>query len=150
MTAEEPHLAALEREFSLLLRRARANAGELSRQVHPDLDGSAYALLSAVVQGEGLRASDVAAQFGVDKGAISRQVSRLEQVGLVERRTDPSDGRAFLLVATEEGRRRHAEAAASRRARFRARLAQWPEHDVEQLASLLARLNATLDRAAPE
>jgi DNA-binding MarR family transcriptional regulator len=136
---------ALEREFSLLLRRARANASELSREVHPDLDGSAYMLLSYVVQADGLRAGDLAALFGVDKGAISRQVTRLERAGLIERRPDPDDRRAQVLVATREGARRHAAAIAQRRARFRERLRDWPDADVATLARLLGRLNVTAD-----
>ncbi len=151
MTADDAALHELERQFSLVLRRARAGAGELSREVHPDLDGSAYALLSSVAEsGTGLRASAIAALFGVDKGAISRQVTRLERVGLLERRTDPHDGRAMLLAATDEGRRRLAAAVAARRERFRARLADWPEHDVAELARLLRRLNGDLDRAPHE
>ncbi len=138
-------LAALEREFSLLLRRARARAGELSREVHPELDGSAYALLQAVVAADGLRAQDVAEQFGVDKGAISRQVGRLERLGLVERQVDPQDGRARVLVATPAGQERFATASARRRARFRARLADWEDADVARLADLLARLNEAYD-----
>ena len=37
---------------------------------------------------------------------ISRQVRQLEDLGLVETRTDPADGRARILVLTEEGTRR--------------------------------------------
>jgi DNA-binding MarR family transcriptional regulator len=136
---------ALEREFSLLLRRARANASELSRAVHPDLDGSAYTLLSYVVQSDGLRAGDLAALFGVDKGAISRQLTRLERAGLVERRPDPDDRRAQILVTTPEGRRRHAGALEMRRKRFRDRLSSWPTQDVAALARLLGRLNESFE-----
>ncbi|MCU1691470.1 MAG: MarR family transcriptional regulator [Frankiales bacterium] len=144
----EDDLAALEREFSLLLRRARASTAELSRTVHPELDGSAYALLSSIVRaqgpdGQGLRAQDVAEQFGVDKGAISRQVARLERLGLVERRPDPVDGRARVLVATAAGRERFEAANGLRRSRFRGRLADWSPDDVSRLAELLGRLNAT-------
>lgn len=147
VTADGAALNDLERQFSLVLRRARGGGGELSREVHPDLDGSAYALLSYVAEsGTGMRASAIAVLFGVDKGAISRQVTRLERVGLLERRIDPQDGRAMLLVATDEGRRRLAAAVAARRERFRARLADWPEDDVAELARLLRRLNGSLDR----
>ena len=141
----EEAFAALEREFSLLMRRARSNAAELSRAVHPDLDGSAYTLLSYLVQSDGLRAGDLAALFSVDKGAISRQVTRLERAGLVERRPDPDDRRAQVLVTTPEGRRRHAAALELRRARFRDRLSSWPEQDVATLARLLGRLNTTFE-----
>lgn len=147
VTADGAALNELERQFSLVLRRARAGAGELSHEVHPDLDGSAYALLSNVAESsDGVRASAIAVLFGVDKGAISRQVTRLARVGLLERRIDPQDGRAMLLVATDEGRRRLGAAVAARRERFRARLEDWPEHDVAELARLLRRFNASLDR----
>ena len=136
---------ALEREFSLLMRRSRANASELSRAVHPDLDGSAYTLLSYLAQTDGLRAGDLAALFGVDKGAISRQLTRLERAGLVERRPDPDDRRAQILVTTPEGTRRHAAAHAQRRARFRDRLSSWPDQDVATLARLLGRLNESFE-----
>ena len=141
----EEAYAALEHEFSLLLRRARANASELSREVHPDLDGSAYTLLSYLVQSDGLRAGDLAALFGVDKGAISRQLTRLERAGLVERQPDPDDRRAQVLVTTAEGRRRHAAALGLRRERFRERLSSWPAQDVASLARLLGRLNASFE-----
>ncbi|MCW2779277.1 MAG: MarR family transcriptional regulator [Frankiales bacterium] len=145
MTVDDDALAAAERELSLLLRRARARTAELSREVHPDLDGSAYALLSAVVQAGGVRAQDVAAQFGVDKGAISRQIQRLEQLGLVERRPDPADGRARVLVPTPEGSARLEAATSRRRTHFRARLQDWEPGEVAQLAALLGRLNGSLD-----
>jgi len=41
-------VAALERELSVLLRRARAWSGELARTVHPDLEAAAYGLLTHV------------------------------------------------------------------------------------------------------
>jgi DNA-binding MarR family transcriptional regulator len=149
VTSDEAAYAALEREFSLFLRRARASAAELSREIHPDLDGSAYVLLSYVDQSGGIHAGDLAALFGVDKGAISRQVARLEAAGLLERRPDPSDGRARLLMVTEEGSRRLRAALASRQSRFRQRLRDWPRGDVERLAQLLSQLNASLDAGGP-
>jgi DNA-binding MarR family transcriptional regulator len=40
--------------------------------------------------------------------AISGLANRLEKLGLVERRDDPDDGRAYRLTLTDEGRRRAA------------------------------------------
>ena len=36
---------ALERELTVLMRRARAKQGEMARAVHPDLESAAYGLL---------------------------------------------------------------------------------------------------------
>ena len=43
---------------------------------------------------------------------LSRLVSRMEADGLVERRRDPGDGRAAVLVSTNQGRRAYARANA--------------------------------------
>lgn len=135
----------MERELSLLLRRARALSGELSREIHPDLDAAAYVLLATVTEAGPLRANDLAELFGVDKSSISRQVGRLERLGFLERRVDHTDRRAQLLAATPKGRRRLSAASKARRKRFRARLDGWNAAEVSDLARLLGRLNAALD-----
>ena len=42
----------------------------------------------------------------MDKGAVSRQVQHLTELGLIERTPDPADGRAALLAVTDDARRR--------------------------------------------
>ena len=93
----------VERELAVLLRRARAWNREVATVVHPDLQPTAYALLARVDELGSARAIDLSDYFGIDKGAISRQVGLLERVGLVSREPDPDDGRAQLLVVTTEG-----------------------------------------------
>lgn len=62
---------ALERELSLLFRRARAGQGELARAVHPQLEPAAYGLLVRLIEGGPQRATDLAAYMGVGKATIS-------------------------------------------------------------------------------
>ena len=87
--------------LAALLRRARAWNREVATVVHPDLQPTAYALLARVDELGSTRAIDLSDYFGIDKGAISRQVGLLERVGLVSRQPDPDDGRAQLLVVTQ-------------------------------------------------
>lgn len=137
-------VAALERELSVLLRRARAYSGELARTVHPDLEAAAYGLLMHVVDGQadaGARATDLAEYFGIDKSTVSRQVRLLEQLGLLAREPDPADLRVLRLVATPEGERRLSRARAARRQRVEERVTGWDTTEVGQLAELLARYN---------
>lgn len=61
-----------------------------------------WVLLRLVLAGEG-QPSALARRMGMTKGAISKLADRLEARGLVERRTDPQDGRAQLLRLTEAG-----------------------------------------------
>ncbi|MDG4783029.1 MarR family winged helix-turn-helix transcriptional regulator [Micromonospora sp. WMMD961] len=51
-----------------------------------------------------LPARDLAGQLGCDRSNVTVLVDKLEQAGLVERRTDPADRRQKTLVVTERGR----------------------------------------------
>lgn len=51
-----------------------------------------------------LPARDLAGQLGCDRSNVTVLVDKLEQAGLVERRTDPADRRQKTLLVTEEGR----------------------------------------------
>jgi DNA-binding MarR family transcriptional regulator len=131
----------LEREIGLLLRRSRAISARLARELHPDLDGAAYGLLALLQDAGPLRASDLVTRIGLDKSTVSRQVSSLVDLGLVDRAADPVDGRAQVLTPSAEGAARVARVRDVRRARWESDLSDWPASDVATLAELLHRLN---------
>ena len=143
MTAPDAHesFVRLEREIGLLLRRARAISTRLAAELHPDLDGAAYGLLALLQDAGPLRASDLVTRLGLDKSTVSRQVSALVGLGLVDRTADPLDGRAQVLTPSAEGSARLEDIRAARRARWEADLSDWPADDVARLADLLGRLN---------
>ncbi|HET9380601.1 MAG TPA: MarR family winged helix-turn-helix transcriptional regulator [Streptomyces sp.] len=143
---ERPGFLALEREMTVLLRRARANQGEMAREVHPELESSAYGLLVRLDEGGKQRATDLAAYIGVGKATMSRQLRALEELGLVCREPDPADGRAWLVALTAEGRRRVGRVREARRARYAGRLAHWDAEEVAELARLLHRLNRQMEK----
>ena len=132
---------ALEREIGLLLRRSRAISTRLARELHPDLDGAAYGLLALLQDSGPLRASDLVARLGLDKSTVSRQVSSLVDLGLVDRTADPEDGRAQVLTPSAEGSARLNRIRDARRARWESDLSGWDTDDVATLALLLGRLN---------
>jgi DNA-binding MarR family transcriptional regulator len=131
----------LEREIGLLLRRSRAISARLAGELHPDLDGAAYGLLSLLQDTGPLRASDLVARIGLDKSTVSRQISHLVDLGLVDRAADPVDGRAQVLTPSAEGSARLARIRDVRRARWERDMSDWPATDVATLADLLHRLN---------
>ncbi|MFI6942340.1 MarR family winged helix-turn-helix transcriptional regulator [Streptomyces sp. NPDC050418] len=133
---------ALERELTVLLRRARASSGEMARAVHPDLEPAAYGLLVRLEETGPQRATDLAGYFGVGKATMSRQLRALEDLGLVARDPDPADGRAALLRLTDEGRARFSTVRTARRERYVRQLADWDRGEVAELARLLQQLNA--------
>lgn len=132
---------ALERELSVFLRRARANSGEMAREVHPDLEAAAYGLLVRLESTGPQRATDLAAYFGVGKATMSRQLHALERLGLVARETDPADGRAWLVHLTDEGLERFTSVRDARRGRYARKLADWDRSEIAELARLLHHFN---------
>jgi DNA-binding MarR family transcriptional regulator len=56
-------------------------------------------------RGSPMRLTDLTKTEQVTQPAITQLVTRLERDGLVERRPDPTDGRAVLVHITEEGHR---------------------------------------------
>lgn len=136
---------ALEQELGTFLRRARAMSAEMGREVHPDLDPEAYGLLAGIHDYSWARASELALHFGLGKATVSRQLKVLAELGLIERRPDPGDGRAHVLALTEEGRQRLENARNARQKRWHLVLGTWPIEDVRLMAGMLARFNRLCD-----
>jgi DNA-binding MarR family transcriptional regulator len=137
-------LDAIQRELSLLIRRAlRGIALQSDGQEHK-LDLAAFSLLIRLADEGPQRSGDLARAFGVDKSTMSRQVSALERAGLVGRVEDPVDGRAYQVSISPQGRRSLESARAERRQIYRELLAHWPEADRRDFARLLARYNADI------
>jgi DNA-binding MarR family transcriptional regulator len=133
----------VEQELAILLRRAHASSGDLSREVHPDLQATAYALLARLHDLGSARAADLSDYFGIDKGSLSRQLKLLEDLHLITRETDAADRRSHRLTLTAGGRLRLTQARAARRRLIRQELSRWPTGDVEAFGDLLARFNSS-------
>lgn len=135
----------LEHEVGVMIRRVRRVIHERARAVHPELQVAAYLMLAHLGDHGPTRSSAVAELFGIDKGAISRQVQHLADLGLLERTPDPDDGRATLLVVTAEGRDRLAEVTGHRRQDLDRRLGGWSDQELSSFVAGLARYNAALE-----
>ena len=146
MTARRAEtLGSLEREIGVMVRRIRRVIGLRARAVHPDLAPASYLMLTYVAEHGPLRASEIADQFDIDKGAVSRQVTHLTDLGLLARVTDPEDGRAMQVSVSDEGRTRLADVARHRRKWLDERLGDWSEAELSGFVETLARYNRALE-----
>jgi DNA-binding MarR family transcriptional regulator len=142
--AEE--LGRLEQEVGVLIRRVKRVIGERARALHPDLQPASYLMLSYLTTEGPQRSSVLAERFGVDKGAISRQVQHLVDLGLLERTPDPYDGRATLVSASPDAVRRMEAVLHDRRRWLDEQLGGWSESDLREFVDGLARYNTALER----
>jgi DNA-binding MarR family transcriptional regulator len=140
---EDAHAQAvrvLEIEMSGLVARFRQTVREAADRLSPGLHPGAYKTFVTIAQREPVTPSALAEHLVVDKGLLSRTVRLLEDLGLVERRPDPDDGRSSLLSLTPDGRERLTRARASHPSSLMERLSHWDVADVRQLAVLLHAL----------
>ena len=145
LVATDETLRALEHEMGVLVRRIRRVIAERARMLHPDLSPVAYSMMIALRDSGPQRASALVEIFSIDKGAVSRQVQHLTDLGLAERAPDPEDGRASLISASDDAVRRLADVSEHRRKALDERLGQWSDQELTDLVRMLGRYNATLE-----
>ena len=71
---------------------------------YPDVRPAYGSILVPLFEEDGLRMGELAARARLSKQTMTTMVRLLERDGLVERRADPSDGRASLVFLTERAR----------------------------------------------
>jgi len=91
------------------LRRAASSQQFRQRVYGADsvaLDPGQHDALDTVVSLGQPRMNELATKLRVDRSTATRTIERLEKQGLVQRRTDPTDGRYVVVIATARGIRR--------------------------------------------
>jgi DNA-binding MarR family transcriptional regulator len=75
---------------------------ELERQGHPGVTATHEFALRAIDEGAG-SAADLGRTLGVSRQAAAKSIAALEELGYVERRSDPLDARRKRLIVTSRG-----------------------------------------------
>lgn len=74
-------------------------------QGYGEVRASYGSVLLPLYEEDGLRMGELAARARLSKQTMTQMIARLERDGLVERRTDPTDGRATSIYLTKRARR---------------------------------------------
>ncbi|GAB7036880.1 MULTISPECIES: MarR family winged helix-turn-helix transcriptional regulator [Catenuloplanes] len=143
-------LRRLEGELGVLSRRLKCVHDAQARVVHPGLQPNAYLVLTWIGEHGPARPSAIVDEFALDKGAVSRLLSHLDELGLIVRVPDPSDRRATLVSATAEAVARMAAATASVRRHRGDRLTDWTDTQLADFVAALTHYNQTLGRTPGE
>lgn len=143
-TAPSDGLASVSLAADLSFLMARANALSLAAgnaALRPfGLSVRSFSVLALTVDDHRPTQRDLAAFLRLDPSQVVALVDGLQQRGIVERRPDPNDRRANVLVATDEGREVYSSAVIAARAAERELHSALDPAEREQLAALLRRV----------
>jgi DNA-binding MarR family transcriptional regulator len=133
----------------LLLREALLDVTGLLNQPQPDaalitlakveLDRALFPLLVRVGHRGPLAIGELAELCGRDYSTVSRQISKLESLGLVARAADSADRRVTQAVITDRGRVITRALDRARETVMTKLLTGWDKREVAELARLLRR-----------
>ena len=114
---------------------------------HHGLTGAQFDVLATLHREEGIMQQELAARLLVTKGNVTGVVVRMEALGWIERRPDPSDRRTQRLYLPEGGRAAFAGVAPLRRGTIQEIMADFQPEEVRMLTHLLGKLEDGIEKS---
>lgn len=149
-TTTDDHLAL--RLWLRLLSCTNLVEAPLRTRLREQFDGTSLPRFDLMAQLErhpqGLKMRELSRRLMVTGGNVTGLTDKLVAEGLVERRDDPLDGRAWTVQLTPEGRRQFKAMARAHEAWVVELLGALPPHKQAQLYELLGELKGGLPPAA--
>ena len=103
------------------------------------LDRALFPLLVGIERRGPIGVVELADCVGRDYTTVSRQVAKLESLGLVERRGSTTDQRVREAIVTQKGKAMTDRVDAARDRIGRSIFATWDAHDIEELVRLMRK-----------
>lgn len=75
----------------------------LKEKIHSDITTDQFSTLQFIQKNNKCTSTEIATSFGVGKSAVTAQINRLFDKGLIERVRDEKDRRIVYLYVTEKG-----------------------------------------------
>jgi DNA-binding MarR family transcriptional regulator len=111
------------------------------RRADVKLDRALFPLLSRIGLNTPIGVVELGNLVGRDHSTISRQVAKLEALGLIERYLDPADQRIRLLHPTVAGYKMLRHFRQARRNLMAENFSDWSQADLDTLVTLLQRMS---------
>jgi DNA-binding MarR family transcriptional regulator len=138
-------LGFLVSDVSRLLRRSFDEKARTIGVTRPQ-----WRVLTLLARREGINQGGMAELLEVEPITLSRMIDRLQESGLVERRADPNDRRAWQLFLTDKAAPIIAQLKVWAGELFDEALEGLDESEERQLTALLERLQQNLSRRSDE
>lgn len=121
----------------------------LIKQAGIRLDRALFPLLIGIERAGPIGVVDLAGRVGRDYTTVSRQVAKLESLGLVKRRENSADGRVREAVITPKGQKMTGLVDSAREKLGRAIFMAWDAHDFDELVRLIRRFADAIEAGPP-
>jgi len=112
------------------------------------LDRALFPLLIGIERFGPIGVVELAAGMNRDHTTVSRQLAKLESLGLVARLESSDDRRTRRAVMTPEGKAMTKRIDAARERMFRAIFSDWPPEEVSELTRLIGKFAAAVREGA--
>ncbi len=122
----------------------------LVRRAGVALDRALFPLLVGIERFGPIGVVDLAGRAGRDYTTVSRQVAKLEDLGLVRRKASPDDRRLRLATVTAKGKAMTDSIDAARDRLLSAIFRTWKARDVDELVRLLRRFADAFQEDLPD
>jgi len=126
------------------------NDAVLVREAGVSLDRALFPLLVRIQRRGPLGVGELADLVGRDYTTVSRQVAKLESLGLITRQSGKTDRRVTEAVVTGKGQAVSELFDVARERLAQRALADWSEQDLKELARLLRRFTDDFMQRGPE
>jgi DNA-binding MarR family transcriptional regulator len=119
------------------------------REAGISLERALFPLLVVIERRGPIGVVDLADRVGRDYTTVSRQVAKLESLGLVERQAGAADRRIRQTIATPKGKAMTNAVDTARERIGRAIFSSWDERDVKELVRLMRKFADAVNGDAP-
>jgi len=113
---------------------------QLLKEAGVDLDRALFPLLVGVEKRGPIGVVDLADAVGRDYTTVSRQVTKLEDLGLIKRQSSKIDSRVKEATLTAKGRALANKISQARETRMNRALGKWNKQDLADVTHLMRRL----------
>lgn len=118
---------------------------DMIREAGIALDRALFPLLVGIERLGPIGVVELADRVGRDYTTVSRQVAKLDSLGLVQRQASAQDGRVRVAVVTDKGKAMTDRVDAARAQMARAIFSSWEPDEVGQLVTLMRRFADAID-----
>lgn len=117
----------------------------LKEKIHSDITTDQFSTLQYILNHKKCTSTEIANAFGIGKSAVTAQINRLFDKGLIERNRDEKDRRNVYLDVTAKGKELIHYTEKELFAVLGVHLAHFDNHEIQTFIHLLEKLALVMD-----